>query len=133
MWFPHVLGNSWGDTTGPFDHWGRHIFGNAWDVVKRSGAKPVPRASPPIAAIATGMGGTECGGSRFGNTPPRRIGQQASAATLNFCLIRRHPLGCVAFHVFDRAEVFLGRLFDILHSHIVLIIQPRPRLTRNSP
>ena len=118
-----------------FDHGGRHIFGDGMGRGKAFRRKACAACLAPHGGNCNGgIGGTECGGSRFGNTPPRRICQQGQRRHVGiFALICRHPLGGVAFHMFDRAEVFLGRLFDILYSHIVLIIQPRPRLARNGP
>ena len=54
-----------------------------------------------------------------------RIGQNGQRCNVGvLALIGGHALRCVAFHMFDVPETLLRRLFDILHCHIVLVIQP---------
>mmetsp|Transcript_22607 Transcript_22607/g.36954 ORF Transcript_22607/g.36954 Transcript_22607/m.36954 type:complete len:807 (+) Transcript_22607:6797-9217(+) len=72
------------------------------------------------------IGWAERGCPGFWNTAPCCIGQKRQRRHIGIlALVRRHPLGGIAFHMLHRGEVFHRRLFDVLHAHIVLEIQPR--------
>ncbi len=110
------------------------------DAGGMAGREPFRRK--PLAACP----GPQCGQSHravgwsegccpgFGNTAPRRIRKQRQRRDVRIlALIGRHALCGIALHVLDRGEILDRSLFDILHTDVVLKVQPGPAFARNRP
>ena len=101
------------------------------DLVR--GQKPLWRKAFAMSTCAKGgqgdghIGRTEGGRARFRYASTGGIGQNRKRGSIGvFALISGHALGGVAFHMLDRAKIFLNGLFDIFDRHIILKIKPRP-------